>query len=111
MGLVSKVMESVREFAPHKIGRLAVLMAALAYTAACTVPQISSGRVVNRYKGYERGDAHISSNVNDPPTYGQPIAIYRVKIEGEVNGETVSRWFNVSETEFRRINIGDHYRP
>lgn len=74
--------------------------------------RISEGVVVDKsyspaysttYTFYQEGRVHMI------PQYH--ASSYRIKLEGEKDGEVVTYWRNVTEQEYHQMEIGDYYPP
>lgn len=68
--------------------------------------RITEGIVVDRE--YSSGGSYYHSNENGG-YYTHTELSYRFCIEGEKNGERVQYWFEVTQGEYEKYQIGDNY--
>lgn len=74
--------------------------------------RLSAGIVIDKSYNPAYMTTHttkIGENTVATPQYY--AASYQIKLQGEKDGETVTYWRTVTESEYHAVNIGDYYPP
>ena len=72
--------------------------------------RINEGTVIDKdYTPAQSSYVHVGESKTPVPRFY--AATYRIKLQGEKDGETVTYWRSVTEQEYHALDIGDHYPP
>ena len=105
------------EFDLHTIAVVAIFVivfSILAGTAAYGIynesNRINEGTVIDKdYTPAQSSYTYVGDSKT--PVSQFYAATYRIKLQGEKDGETVTYWRSVTEKEYHALDIGDHYPP